>query len=339
MPLSARVLNPLPAVTQLLTSGAALNPSNRYAACGPPARKATGMSRPIDGDGTSRLSKPAAVVVPVEPEIRPAARHPTASAIAESRRTLIDTLFILASLVHRSHGVELRDEPSTVDLLETDAHTRRALGGRIVADGGGLVDENQYHRVLSGRRHRGCRRDGGQRRNVLLLRPGSYDVVDKLGVLLAEGLGETVGSSLQVAVYGFGLVRQDRNGALGGRPHRCLCGRARFPRRAVEPFQVTDPESENQRQYRQSCNQQRCPGEPAGLLDRRFGRLVFPFSFSFSDFEVEQTRLVSRLRLIGQVIALDEIVERRLVGDWVSVVGHRGVLLLRRQCGSSTHGT
>src|ERR1700728_4022472 len=199
MPLPARVLNPLPAVTQLLTSGAALNPSNRYAACGPPARKATGMSRPIDGDGTNRLSKPAAAdnpAVPVELEIIAAARHPTTSTIAGSRRKLIDRRFILASLVHRSHWVKLRDEPSTVDLLETDAHTGCALAGRIVADGGGLVDENQYHRVFSGRRHRGRRRDGVQRRNVLLLRPGCYDVVDKLGVLLAEGLGETVGGSL-----------------------------------------------------------------------------------------------------------------------------------------------
>src|SRR2546430_14532932 len=163
MPLPARVLNPLPAVAQLLTSGAALNPSNRYAACRPPARKATGMSRPIDAEGTSRLSKPAAFAVPAEPEITSAARHPTASAIAESRRKVIDTLFILASLVHRSHGVELRDEPSTVDLLEIDAHTRRALRRRIVADGGGLVDENQYHRVLSGRRYRSSRRHGGHR--------------------------------------------------------------------------------------------------------------------------------------------------------------------------------
>src|ERR1700729_829639 len=99
MPFPARLLNPLPAVTQLLTSGAALNPSNKYAACGPPARKVTGMSRPIDGDGTSRLSKPAAFVVPVELENITAARYPAASAIAESRRKLIDTLFILASLV------------------------------------------------------------------------------------------------------------------------------------------------------------------------------------------------------------------------------------------------
>src|ERR1700733_15269202 len=98
MLLPARMLNPLPAVAQLLTSGPALNPSSRYAACGPPARKATGMSRPIDGDGTNRLSKPAALAVPTAPEITPAARHPTASTIAENRRKLL----ILASLVHRS---------------------------------------------------------------------------------------------------------------------------------------------------------------------------------------------------------------------------------------------
>src|ERR1700744_4527866 len=297
MPLPARVLNPLPAVTQLLTSGPALNPSKRYAACGPPARKATGMSRPIDGDGTIRLSKPAAFAVP--PEIRLAATHPIASAIAESRRKPIDTRFILASLVHRSHGVELRDEPSTIHLLETDAHTRRALRRRIAADGGGLVDENQHHRVLSGRQYRCRRRYRGHRRNVLLFGPGCDDVIHELRVLLTEGLGETVGGSLQVAVYAFGLVRQDRNGALGGRPHRCLCGRARFPRRAVEPFEVADPESENQRQYRQARNQPTCPGEPAASLARGFPPVVFAFFF-----EVEQVRLVSRLRGIGEVIAL-----------------------------------
>src|SRR6202044_2159437 len=254
MPLPARVLKPFPAVTQLLTSGPALNPSNRYAACRPPARKATGMSRPIDGDGTDRLSKPAAFVVPAALQITPAARHPTASAIAESRWNLIDTRFILASLVHRSHGVELRDEPSTVDLLEADAHTRRALRRRIVADGGDLIDENQYHRVLSGRRYRRRRRHGGHRRNVLLFGPGRDDVIHQLRVLLTEGLGETVGRRLQVAVHGFGLVRQDRNGAPGAPPPRSLCGRPRFPRRAVEPFQVTDPEGQNQRDYRQSRN-------------------------------------------------------------------------------------
>src|ERR1700729_3487993 len=232
MPFPARLLNPLPAVTQLLTSGAALNPSNRYAACGPPARKATGMSRPIDGDGTNRLSKPAAAdnpAVPVDLDGIAAAGRPTTSTIAGPRGKLIDRRFILASPVHRSHWVELRDEPSTVDLLETDAHARRALRRRIGADGGDLVDENQYHRVLSGRQDRRRRRHGGHRGNVLLFGPGCDDVIYELRVLLTEGLGETVGRRLQVAVHGFGLVRQDRNGALGGRPHRCLCGRARFP--------------------------------------------------------------------------------------------------------------
>src|ERR1700733_734712 len=305
MPLPARVLNPLPAVTQLLTSGAALNPSNRYAACGPPARKATGMSRPIDGDGTNRLSKPAAFVVAAAPKITPAPRHPTDSAMAESHRKLIDTLFIHASLVHRSHWVELRDEPSTVDLLEVHAHTRRALRRRIGADGGDLVDENQYHRVLSGRQYRRRRRHGGHRRNVLLFGPGRDDVIHELRVLLAEGFGQTVGGSLQVAVYRFGLVRQDRNGALGGRPHRCLRGRPRFPRRAVEPFQVTDPEGENQRQYRQRRNQQTCPGEPAASLDPRFRDVASVVFF----FRVEQVRLVSCLRLIGEVIAFGRVVE------------------------------
>ncbi len=50
----------LPAVTQLLTSGAALNASSRYTACGPPAWKLTGMSRPIAADGTISCSTPSA---------------------------------------------------------------------------------------------------------------------------------------------------------------------------------------------------------------------------------------------------------------------------------------
>src|ERR1700728_273593 len=101
MPLPARVLNPLPAVTQLLTSGPALNPSSRYAACGPPARKATGILRPIDGDGTIRLSKPAAFAAPVDPDTIVVAHHPTVSAMADSRRSTVDALLISASLVHR----------------------------------------------------------------------------------------------------------------------------------------------------------------------------------------------------------------------------------------------
>ncbi len=98
----------------------ALNPSNRYAACGPPARKATGMSRPIDADGTIRLSKPAAFAVPVEPENTSAARHPAASAIAESRRKLIDKLFILCltcPIAHTGSNCEMSHRPSTFSRL------------------------------------------------------------------------------------------------------------------------------------------------------------------------------------------------------------------------------
>ena len=56
IPLPASVFIALPAVTQLLTSGPASKASSRYTACGPPAMKATGMSRPIAADGTIRVS-------------------------------------------------------------------------------------------------------------------------------------------------------------------------------------------------------------------------------------------------------------------------------------------
>ena len=56
IPLPANVFIALPAVTQLLTSGAALKASSRYTACGPPARKATGMSRPMAAEGTMSVS-------------------------------------------------------------------------------------------------------------------------------------------------------------------------------------------------------------------------------------------------------------------------------------------
>src|ERR1700760_1847958 len=56
MPLPASVLKPLPAVAQLLTSGAALKASSRYTACGPPAMNCTGMSRPIAAEGTISVS-------------------------------------------------------------------------------------------------------------------------------------------------------------------------------------------------------------------------------------------------------------------------------------------
>ena len=56
IPLPASVFIALPAVTQLLTSGPASKASSRYTACGPPAMKATGISRPIAADGTIRVS-------------------------------------------------------------------------------------------------------------------------------------------------------------------------------------------------------------------------------------------------------------------------------------------
>ncbi len=65
MPLSPSAPIALPAVTQLLTSGAALNASSRYTACGPPPWKATGMSRPIAPDGTISVSYGAALALPV----------------------------------------------------------------------------------------------------------------------------------------------------------------------------------------------------------------------------------------------------------------------------------
>ncbi len=56
----ARVDIACPALTQLLTSGAALNASSRNTACGPPPWNATGMSRPIAAEGTIRCSTPSA---------------------------------------------------------------------------------------------------------------------------------------------------------------------------------------------------------------------------------------------------------------------------------------
>src|SRR5258705_5691007 len=62
MPLPARVFIAFPAVTQLLTSGAALNASSSTTMCGPPAWKATGISRPIAADGTISVSTAALAV-------------------------------------------------------------------------------------------------------------------------------------------------------------------------------------------------------------------------------------------------------------------------------------
>src|ERR1700684_4508195 len=107
MPLPARVLNPLPAVTQLLTSGAALNPSSRYAACGPPPKKATGISRPIDGDGTIKLSNPGDFVVPVEPDIALTTHHPAVSAMTQNCRKREEGLFISASHIYTGSNCEM----------------------------------------------------------------------------------------------------------------------------------------------------------------------------------------------------------------------------------------
>jgi hypothetical protein len=77
------------------------------------------MSRPIDGDGTNKLSKPAAFVTPADPEIAVAAHHPTVSAMAESRRNIVDKLLISASLVHRYTGsnCETSHRPPTLSRL------------------------------------------------------------------------------------------------------------------------------------------------------------------------------------------------------------------------------
>jgi hypothetical protein len=62
MPCPPSVFIALPAVTQLLTSGAALKASSSTTACGPPPEKATGMSRPIAADGTISISTSALAV-------------------------------------------------------------------------------------------------------------------------------------------------------------------------------------------------------------------------------------------------------------------------------------
>src|SRR5271167_3135446 len=97
IPLPASVFIALPAVTQLLTSGAASKASSRYTACGPPARKATGMSRPIAADGTIRLSTAAALALPVIPVVRAMAAIPltaTDTAATQNTRSGVDSLRI-----------------------------------------------------------------------------------------------------------------------------------------------------------------------------------------------------------------------------------------------------
>ena len=75
-PCPPRVAIALPAVTQLLTSGAALNASSRTTACGPPPENATGISRPIAADGTISISTSALAVGAMDV---PAPQSPAAS--------------------------------------------------------------------------------------------------------------------------------------------------------------------------------------------------------------------------------------------------------------------
>jgi hypothetical protein len=48
------------------------------------------MLRPIDADGTCNVSKSAALVGAVDPDITIAAHHPTVSVTADSRREIVD---------------------------------------------------------------------------------------------------------------------------------------------------------------------------------------------------------------------------------------------------------
>ena len=76
MPWPASVFIALPAVTQLLTSGAALKASSRTTACGPPPENATGISRPIAAEGTISISTSALAVGAMEV---PAVHRPAAT--------------------------------------------------------------------------------------------------------------------------------------------------------------------------------------------------------------------------------------------------------------------
>src|SRR3984957_6550360 len=93
IPLPANVFIALPAVTQLLTSGPASKASSRYTACGPPAMKVTGMSRPIAADGTIRFSTAAALALPVAvTPHNPTVNTVTLSTRASAEKTLIPNL-------------------------------------------------------------------------------------------------------------------------------------------------------------------------------------------------------------------------------------------------------
>src|SRR3984957_19889349 len=107
IPLPANVFIALPAVTQLLTSGAALKASSRYTACGPPARKATGMSRPIAAEGTISVSYPAARAEPPSPTTK----LPTVNTAAHSSRSSIDRLLITDLACRSTTSKETEDRP------------------------------------------------------------------------------------------------------------------------------------------------------------------------------------------------------------------------------------
>src|SRR5580693_5252852 len=96
---------------------------------------------------------------------------------------------------------------------------------------------------------------------MLLLSTRRDHIFDELRVLLTEGLGEPVGGGLQILVHGFRLVRQDRDGAVAGGSNRLLCRRAGFACRAVEPLQITDSESQDQRQRGKYRDEQTAPRE------------------------------------------------------------------------------
>src|ERR1700754_2537823 len=102
MPFPASVSMAFPAVTQLLTPGAALNASSRYTACGPPAIKVTGMSRPIAPDGTIRDSMPgAAVAMAGLPAVAVTSHSAMARTAAARIRSRIDRPFTSTSFADR----------------------------------------------------------------------------------------------------------------------------------------------------------------------------------------------------------------------------------------------
>src|SRR5271154_7018291 len=101
MPLPPSVFIALPAVTQLLTSGAALNASRRYTEWGPPPIKVTGMSRPIAADGTiSDSTLPAALAIAGEPAVAVMFHNTTASRAEQIIRSRFDRVFTSTSFAY-----------------------------------------------------------------------------------------------------------------------------------------------------------------------------------------------------------------------------------------------